>query len=147
MNLFSNLWNDISKALNARKGEFDGTSGNEAKIDKIASQGKSVNISNPTSYRTFHNVGTGSLSEDDASTGLESGDDVKTDRVGEIASTAIKNARYDPTDDSLNITYQGGDKEYKFQAGGIEGLREWISSPSKGQITQEWRKTHRYPGF
>lgn len=147
MNLFSNLWNDVSNALKARKGEFDGTSGNEAKIDKIASQGKSVNIANPTSYRTFHNVGTGNLSEDDISTGLESGDDVTTDRVGEISSTAIKNARYDPTDDSLNIIYQGGDKEYKFQAGGIQGLREWINAPSKGRITQEWRETHRYPGF
>lgn len=153
MNLFSNLWDDISNALKARKGEFDGTSGNEAKIDKIASQGKSVNIANPTSYRTFHNVGKSAvdgrsaLNEDDISIGLESGNDVTTDRVGEMSSTAIKNARYDPTDDSLNITYQGGDKEYKFQAGGIQGLREWINAPSKGRITQEWRETHRYPGF
>ena len=47
----------------------------------------------------------------------------------------------------MNITYKGGDKEYKFRAGGRDGVREWINAPSKGRITQEWRTTHRYPGY
>ena len=104
-------------------------------------KGKSINISNPTSFRTYQNVGRNTLNKDDIEVGLTSG------KGAELASTAIKNARYDPEDDSLNITYQGGDREYKFRAGGRQGVREWLNAPSKGQITQEWRKTHRYPGY
>lgn len=127
--------------LKARKGEFTGTTGNEANISKRVDNNQSVNVSNPTSYRTYQNVGKGTLNEDDIDVGLTSG------RGAEVASTAIKNARYDPEDDSLNITYTGGKKEYKFRAGGPEGVREWMSAPSKGKITQEWRETHRYPGY
>lgn len=62
-------------------------------------------------------------------------------------STAISRAVYDPSDDSLNITYTSGDKVYKYKAGGSEGLKEWINAPSKGRITNEWRTTHHYPGY
>lgn len=136
-----NFWKNVISGLAERKGQFTGTSGNEAKIEKAMDKGKSVNIANPTSYRTYQNVGKGTLDEKDIDVGLTSG------KGSEIASTAIKNARYDPEDDSLNITYQGSDKEYKFRAGGPEGVREWINAPSKGRITEEWRKTHRYPGY
>lgn len=136
-----NFWKNVISGLAERKGQFTGTSGNEAKIEKAMDKGKSVNIANPTSYRTYQNVGKGTLDENDVDVGLTSG------KGAEIASTAIKNARYDPEDDSLNITYQGSDKEYKFRAGGPEGVREWINAPSKGRITEEWRKTHRYPGY
>ena len=135
------FWENVVKSLLQRKGEFTGTSGNEANISKRVDSGKSVNISNPTSYRTYQNVGKGTLNENDIDIGLTSG------QGAEITSTAIENARYDPEDDSLNITYKGGDKEYKFRAGGPEGVREWMNAPSKGQITQEWRTTHRYPGY
>lgn len=64
-----------------------------------------------------------------------------------VDSTAIQSARYEPSDDSLNITYKGGGKEYKFKANGSNGLEEWVNAPSKGRITQEWRNTHRYPGY
>lgn len=135
------FWNNIINGLRARKGEFSGTSGNEAQIEKAMEKGKSINISNPTSYRTYQNVGRNTLNKDDIDIGLSSG------KGAELASTAIKNARYDPEDDSLNITYQGGNKEYKFRAGGREGVREWMAADSKGRKTQEWRKSHRYPGY
>ena len=135
------FWNNIINGLRARKGEFSGTSGNEAQIEKAMEKGKSINISNPTSYRTYQNIGRNTLNKDDIDIGLSSG------KGAELASTAIKNARYDPEDDSLNITYQGGNKEYKFRAGGREGVREWMAADSKGRKTQEWRKTHRYPGY
>lgn len=135
------FWENIVSGLKARKGEFSGTSGNEAKIEKAMEKGKSINISNPTSYRTYQNVGRNTLNKDDIDVGLSSG------KGAELASTAIKNARYDPEDDSLNITYQGGNKEYKFRAGGREGVREWMAADSKGRKTQEWRKSHRYPGY
>lgn len=62
-----------------------------------------------------------------------------------VNSTAIQSARYDPSDNSLNITYKGGDKEYKFAAS-PEDVTEWASAPSKGRITQAWRQTHHYNG-
>lgn len=120
--------------LKARKGEFTGTQGNEAKIDKRISKNQSVNISAPTSYRTTENDGSESI-------GLTSGE------AKIVNSSAIDSARYDPTDDSLNITYKGGKKEYKFRAGGPEGIREWINADSKGRKTQEWRTSHRFPGY
>lgn len=135
------FWDNIVSGIKARKGEFTGTSGNEAAISKRLDNNKSVNITNPTSYRTYQNVGNGTLNEDDVDVGLTSG------KAAEVASTAIKSARYDPEDDSLNIVYQGGDKEYKFRAGGPEGVREWINADSKGRKTNEWKKTHRYPGY
>lgn len=141
------IWESITKNLRARKGEFNGTSGNEAGIEKAMDKGKSINIANPTSYRTYHNVGEDTMDPKDMDIGLQSGSNPQTDSVGEVQSTAIENARYDPEDDSLNITYMGGDKEYKFRAGGREGIREWINAPSKGRKTQEWRTTHRYPGY
>lgn len=140
------IWEQIAKSLRARKGEFTGTSGNQSSIEKAMDKGKSINIANPTSYRTYHNVGQGTMSKDDMDIGLQSGANPTTDKVGEVQSTAIENARYDPEDDSLNITYKGGDKEYKFRAGGREGVREWINAPSKGRITQEWKETHHMPG-
>lgn len=135
------FWDNIVSGIKARKGEFTGTSGNEAAISKRLDNNKSVNITNPTSYRTYHNVGEGTLNEDDVDVGLTSG------KAAEVASTAIKSARYDPEDDSLNIVYQGGDTEYKFRAGGPEGVKEWITADSKGRKTNEWKKTHRYPGY
>ena len=62
-----------------------------------------------------------------------------------VSSTAIDSARYDPSDNSLNITYKGGGKEYKFDA--KNDLQDWVNAPSKGRITQEWRATHRMPGY
>ena len=63
-----------------------------------------------------------------------------------VSSTAIQSARYDPSDNSLNITYKGGDKEYKFAAN-PEDVVDWAKAPSKGRITQAWRESHRYPGY
>lgn len=138
------FWENVVKGMRARKGEFTGTSGNEANISKRIDNDKSVNISNPTSYRTYQNVGKGTLDENDIDVGLTSG------RGAEIASTAVKNARYDPTDNSLNITFQGGDKEYKYAADS-DDVKEFINADSKGRLIASWNRTgsdpHTYPGY
>lgn len=65
----------------------------------------------------------------------------------QVDSEAIESARFDPTDNSLNVTYRNGNgTEYKFAADGNDAA-EWLQAPSKGRLTQEWRKTHRYPGY
>lgn len=64
-----------------------------------------------------------------------------------VESSAIASARYDVSDGSLNIAYRSNpDKEYKFAAT-ADDVKEWDDAPSKGQITNVWRQTHRYPGF
>ena len=77
------------------------------------------------------------------------GNDMGNAGVGhtyQVDSSAIQSARFDPSDNSLNITYRGGDKEYKFAADGNEAAK-WLQSPSKGRTTQQWRSTHRWPGY
>lgn len=85
-------------------------------------------INRPTSFRNevnadYKNIGQGYSIPDDV-----------TDESVPVDSTAIQSARYDPYDDSLDITYKNGNKEYKFKADGSDGL-------------EEWRYTHRYPGY
>lgn len=77
------------------------------------------------------------------------GDDMGNADAGHtysVSSEAVQSARFDPSDNSLNITYRGGDKEYKFSATPEEAA-QWLQAPSKGRLTQEWRSTHRYPGY
>lgn len=119
---------------------------NQAYIDS-ASNG--FTVSRPVSYRTYdakqNRDAQGKFSKGfTLSNGriADSYKDTRTEKTLPVASTAIANARYDPSDDSLNITYTSGPKEYKFKAGGKEGLEEWMNAPSKGRITQEWRTTH-----
>ncbi len=119
---------------------------NQAYIDS-ASNG--FTVSRPVSYRTYdakqNRDAQGKFSKGFTLSNGRIADDYKdtrTEKTLPVASTAIANARYDPSDDSLNITYTSGPKEYKFKAGGKEGLEEWMNAPSKGRITQEWRTTH-----
>ena len=117
-------------------------------------QGKEFTIENPTSFRNVdvkqkrnekgqYASGYDKTSEARIADGFVNNRNEKTFGVD---STAIQSARYDPSDNSLNITYKGGDKEYKFAAN-PEDVVDWASAPSKGRITQEWRNSHHYPGY
>lgn len=124
---------------------------NQAYID---SAGSGFTVSTPVSYRTYdakrNRDAQGKFSKGfSLSNGriADSYTDTKTEKTLPVASTAIASARYDPSDDSLNITYTTGPKEYKFKAGGKEGLEEWINAPSKGRITNDWKETHHMPGY
>ena len=98
-------------------------------------------INRPTSFRNEVNADYQNIGQ-----GYSIPDEVSEESIP-VDSTAIQSARYEPSDDSLNITYKGGNKEYKFRADGSDDLEEWVNAPSKGRITQEWRQTHRYPGY
>ena len=128
------FWNNIINGLKARKGEFTGTSGNEAKIEKAMDNGKSINISNPTSFRTYQNVGRNTLNKDDIDVGLTSG------KGAELASTAIKNIEFDPTTENAKITFTSSDKQYDYPMT-PEEFRSFITADSKGRwINKEARK-------
>ena len=125
----------------------------EANDQNLISSGQAFEYT-PISYRTYD----ASQKRDDSGH-FTKGFDLRNENIADayvdnrntktlpVQSSAISKARYDPKDDSLNITYTSGSKEYKFKAGGKEGLKEWLSSPSKGRITQLWRETHRFPGM
>ena len=128
------FWDNIVSGIRARKGEFTGTSGNEAAISKRLDNNKSINITNPTSYRTYHNVGEGTLNEDDVDVGLTSG------KGAEIASTAIKNIEFDPTTENAKITFTSSDKQYDYPMT-PEEFKSFITADSKGRwVNKEARK-------
>ena len=128
------FWDNIVSGLKARKGEFTGTSGNEASISKRLDNNKSVNISNPTSYRTYQNVGEGTLNEDDIDIGLTSG------KGAELASTAIKSIEFDPDSENAKITFISSDKKYDYPMT-PEEFRSFMAADSKGRwVNKEARK-------
>lgn len=96
-------------------------------------------INNPISHRNEVNMSPEEWEQSGANKGYSIPDELTEESIP-VASTAIQSARYDPSDNSLNITYKGGDKEYKFDA--KDDLQEWMNAPSKGRVTQEWRTTH-----
>lgn len=128
------FWENIINSLKARKGEFTGTSGNEDKIEKAMESGKSINIANPTSYRTYQNVGRGTMNKDDVEVGLSSG------KGAELASTAIKNIEFDPASENAKITFTSSDKQYDYPMT-TEEFKSFMSSDSKGRwVNKEARK-------
>lgn len=108
-------------------------------------------ISKPQSFRTerYNYDENGKIKDYEKNIGFDKGKGKKdVDITKNVDSTAIASARYDPKDDSMNIKYKGGKgKEYKFKAGGQEGIDEWVNAASKGRITNEWKRSHRYPGY
>lgn len=128
------FWENIINSLKARKGEFTGTSGNEDKIEKAMESGKSINIANPTSYRTYQNVGRGTMNKDDVEVGLSSG------KGAELASTAIKNIEFDPASENAKITFTSSDKQYDYPMT-TEEFKSFMNSDSKGRwVNKEARK-------
>jgi hypothetical protein len=67
----------------------------------------------------------------------------------QVDSTAVQSARFEPSDNSLNIQFRNGNgKEYKFQAN-EEDAKDFLNAPSKGRFIGEWvrNQSHRYPGY
>lgn len=150
------LWDNIMTSLKARKGEFLGTSGNEEKISKKINSGNSVNISNPTSQRTFtkgeqtrNNKGqfekrsytTGNIDIGDTTDQYSKKDYAKT---GEVVSSAISNFEYDPKTGLANITFVGGEKPYEYKMT-PEEVDQFINTDSKGRFVA--KKMNHNPHF
>ena len=136
---------------------INGTNPN-SKLRAVAdlTMNKGFTIDKPTSYRKVEHqqnrdaTGRYTKGYHDTSEAIisDKGNEYSTrkERNYGVESSAIQSARYDPSDNSLNITYKGGDKEYKFAAN-PEDVVDWMNAPSKGRLTQEWRTTHRWPGY
>lgn len=103
----------------------------------------------PWQVNNVKSLRTDTYDEDTGEFNTVIGDELGDNEVGHtylVDSTAIQSARYDPSDDSLNIVYKGGGKEYKFSATPKQA-KQWLESPSKGRTTHEWQFTNRYPGY
>lgn len=125
------------------------------KVVSELTQNKGFTVDHPTSYREspieqnrdnghfasgYHRTGESKISDKEGDSHTRT-----TENYG-VDSTAVESARYDPEDNSLNITYKGGSKEYKFAAD-PKDVMDWVNAPSKGRLTEEWKQTHRYPGY
>lgn len=129
----ANFWEGLARNMRAKKGHFNGTE-DTAAIQKRMDSGKSFDISNPTSYRTYQNVGEGSLDPNDIETGLTSG------TAGAISSTAIKNIQFDPSTENAKVTFTSSDKQYDYPMT-VDEFKSFMNSDSKGKwINKEARK-------
>lgn len=136
----SKLWDDITNNLRARKGHFTGTSGNEDKISKRIDSEKNVNISNPTSKRTFHKEN-GTFLDQQIDIG-----DTGAGEVGEVVSSAIDNIDYDPVNNIASVTFHNGSQSYDYSVTPDE-MKEMMNAPSKGQwLNSIWKHYNRLPG-
>ena len=128
-----NFWESLVKNMRSKKGHFNGTE-DTAAIQKRIDSGKSFDISNPTSYRTYQNVGKGSLDPNDIETGLTSG------TAGAISSTAIKNIQFDPSTENAKVTFTSSNKQYDYPMT-VDEFKSFMNSDSKGRwINKEARK-------
>lgn len=121
-----NFWENITKSLKERKGEFTGL--NEKQLSKAIDQtnkGKSTKITNPTSYRTNHQDGSQDV-------GLTSGEAIP------VESTAIESITYDPENENAEIEFINGRHPYDYPMT-PEEYRSFLTSPSKGQWIQTAR--------
>ena len=149
----SSLWKNITGSIT-----YKGTDKTNVKaLETLSKEGFGWKTINPTSYR-ISNAKQNRDSKGRYMSGFKySNTEIapsmdkpknKDQKLHGVESSAIASASYNPQDDSLNITYKTNPtKEYKFKAGGEEGLQEWLNAPSKGRITQEWKTTHRWPGY
>ncbi len=113
-------------------------------IKKI-DENKSVNISNPTSKRTFHRDN-GSLLDQQIDVG-DTSDQNQNIEVGDIVSSAVQNVDYDPNSQVASVTFQGGNQSYDYKVSPDE-MKEFIDAPSKGQwINNIWKFNNRMPGY
>lgn len=129
----ANFWEGLARNMRAKKGHFTGTE-DTAAIQKRMDSGKAFDISNPTSYRTYQNVGEGSLDPNDIETGLTSG------TAGAISSTAIKNIQFDPSTENAKVTFTSSDKQYDYPMT-VDEFKNFMNSDSKGRwINKEARK-------
>lgn len=140
------FWENITNSLKARKGEFTGTSGkNSEKINKRIDENKSINISNPTSQRTFHKENGSFIDQQiDIGNTMDGSFDAE---LGEVVSSAIQNVDYDPNSQIASITFKGGDKPYDYKVSPDE-MKEFLDADSKGKwVNDIWKNYNRMPGY
>lgn len=128
------FWENIVNNLRKR---YQGTQGNETKIADKMSKGKTFQISNPTSYRTFHKGDDGSYLNAKVDIGITNPNSVQD--VQGISSTAVSKVKYNPKAEIATVRFNGGKKDYDYRVNPKE-MTEFINAPSKGRhINRVWK--------
>lgn len=128
------IWNTIRNKLS---NTFNGTQNNENTIMKKMYSNKTFNINNPTSYRTFHKGDDGTYSSGSVDVGITNAES-STDVQG-IASTCVKNVKYNPKKEIATVTFQGGKKDYDYKVSPNE-MKDFVNATSKGRhINKVWK--------
>lgn len=128
------IWETIKNKLRTN---FNGTQNNEYKISQKLNSNKSFNISNPTSYRTYHKDENGSYANGSMDIGITNAN--STTDVHGITSTCVKNVKYNPKKEVATVTFQGGKKDYDYRVSPSE-MKDFVNAPSKGRhINKVWK--------
>lgn len=138
-----NFWNRIKSSIT---GKYLGTSQNEEAIKNRVASSKEVNITNPTSKRTFHR--NGSFLDQQIDIGDTTTQNINA-KTGETVSSAISKVRYNPKTNRAFVTFQGGNKEYEYKVTPDE-FQDFVEAPSKGQhVGSIWNHNphFRVPGY
>ena len=141
-----NIWNKLIKNFNeSLRNQYQGTLDNQDKLKEKIEAGKTVTVNAPTSMRTYtkgaqtrnskgrfekRSYTTGDIDIGDTTAEKQKKDYAKT---GNLASTAIQSAKYDPKTNTATIRFQGGNKDYQYEVT-PEEFQEFIDAPSKGQL-------------
>lgn len=121
--------------------KFHGTYDKNAdRMFRAIAKGKKVEVTNPTSKRSFFRGADTTFVGGD----YEIGEIVTADAVVEMSSTAISKAEYDPTTNTAYITFHGGTKPYEYEVSPAE-FEEFINAPSKGQwVASYWNNNAHF---
>lgn len=132
------FWNSIKeKTNNVLRNKYN-TTDKKDEIAKKVYSGKTVEVTRPTSVRSFSKNGNTWVGGD-VSVGSDKGD-----RNVDIASTAIESARYDPEHNRAYITFVGGGKEYEYNVSPSE-FESFLNADSKGQyVSTRWNNNPKY---
>jgi len=98
---------------------------------------KNQEAGTPWSVSNVKSNRTDTYDEDTGKFDTHIGNDMGDSGVGhtyQVDSTAVQSARFEPSDNSLNIQFRNGNgKEYKFQAN-EDDAKAFLNSPSKGRF-------------
>lgn len=104
-------------------------------IMKNVENARRINIETPTSYRKNED---GNVVISDTTKGKD---------VFSVASTAIRDIKYDPEDEIASVQFTSGDKYYDYAVTPSE-LKQMITAPSKGRhLNFVWKENNRLPGY
>lgn len=125
------------------KGVFNTNEHND-KIRKRVLQGKTTEVMHPTSIRSLNKGPDGTY----RSGSIEAGKIDGADKYQEVASSAIKSVKYDPSTHICKVQYQGGNGQYYDFMMSPDEFEQFMNSDSKGRYCATVMKIqNRMPGY
>lgn len=149
------FWKRLVESFNENlRNKYQGTSGKEDVIGQKIEKGKTVNIANPTSMRTFTKGDDGTFASGKVLIGNKQQnfghfDKELETRTAKRTSSAIKEIKYDPAKERAYVDFTNGKHSYEYKVKPNE-FNDFLNAPSKGQhVVNLWNHNphFRAPGY